>query len=86
LSSYFGTSRPASRDGAPLAWSVAIWTCLTSANMSGASRAVKNTCGSILRSAAFCSAADSTADSAFSLAENTGTEASYIDSVTLNLH
>ena len=76
-----GCTKPASRAAQSLAASQAIRTWRAKGSMSGASRAANSSPRSAPVSAAWRSALASTWSSAFSMAENTGTEAWYIEIV-----
>src|SRR5215813_9227057 len=79
LSSKRGGSTPARRATPFLARSVATCTCRVSANMSGASRHVSSTEGSIFLAAAKAAPLSRTPDSAFSDISTAGSEACDIE-------
>src|SRR5262245_52609520 len=86
LSSYLGGSMPLSRAPAFLAKSQALCTWPMNRNMSGKSRAVSSTVGSILFASAYASALSRIAESALRPISNIGTDALYIDMAQSSLH
>src|SRR5690606_32313589 len=78
LPSNFGTSTPASRAETPREKSAAICTCLSSGNMSGASRACNSASGSIDLVVAYSLACARMVGKAVSICLKTGTEWVYI--------
>src|SRR5271165_3359617 len=72
-----GTGAPASRAAPPCAMSLAIWICVARGNMSGKSRVLSKTAGSILRACACAAAFSRMAARLFNARVQVGTVAVY---------